>query len=59
MSVGSASTGRRQCIGRMLIPLDGSKTAEKVLPCARFIAGALKLPIELVAVVDIDSAIRF
>ena len=38
---------------RMLIPLDGSKTAEKVLPYARFVAGALKLPIELLAVVDI------
>ena len=38
---------------KILIPLDGSKTAEKVLPYARFLAGALKLPIELVAVVDI------
>jgi nucleotide-binding universal stress UspA family protein len=38
---------------RMLIPLDGSKTAEKVLPFARFVAGALKLPVELLAVVDI------
>jgi nucleotide-binding universal stress UspA family protein len=37
----------------MLIPLDGSKTAEKVLPYARFVAGALKFPIELLAVVDI------
>jgi nucleotide-binding universal stress UspA family protein len=38
---------------RMLIPLDGSKTAEKVLPYARFLASQLKLPIELLAVVDI------
>jgi nucleotide-binding universal stress UspA family protein len=38
---------------RILIPLDGSKTAEKVFPYARFLAGALKLPIELLAVVDI------
>lgn len=38
---------------KILIPLDGSKTAEKVLPYARFFAGALKLPIELLAVVDI------
>jgi nucleotide-binding universal stress UspA family protein len=37
----------------MLIPLDGSKTAEKVLPHARYLAGALKLPVELLAVVDI------
>jgi len=38
---------------RILIPLDGSKTAEKVLPYARFLAGSLKLPVELLAVVDI------
>lgn len=38
---------------KILIPLDGSKTAEKILPYARFFAGALKLPIELLAVVDI------
>ena len=38
---------------RILIPLDGSKTAEKVLPYARFLAGNLKLPVELLAVVDI------
>ena len=38
---------------RILIPLDGSKTAEKVLPYARFLATRLKLPVELLAVVDI------
>jgi nucleotide-binding universal stress UspA family protein len=38
---------------RMLIPLDGSRTAEKVLPYARFVAGTLKLPVELLGVVDI------
>ena len=32
---------------KILIPLDGSKTAEKVLPYARFLAGNLKLPVEL------------
>jgi nucleotide-binding universal stress UspA family protein len=37
----------------MLIPLDGSKTAEKVLPYARYLAGKLKLPVELLAVIDI------
>lgn len=37
---------------KMLIPLDGSKTAEKVLPYARFLAGKLKIPVELLAVVD-------
>src|SRR5262245_8668081 len=38
---------------KILIPLEGSKTAEKVLPYALFVSGALKLPIELLAVVDI------
>src|SRR5678816_447247 len=38
---------------KILIPLDGSKTAEKVLPYARFLAGSLKLTVELLAVVDI------
>ena len=41
---------------KLLIPLDGSKTAEKVLPFARILAGTLKLPIELLAVVDISAA---
>jgi len=38
---------------KMLIPLDGSKTAEKVLPFARALAATLKLPIELLEVVDV------
>jgi nucleotide-binding universal stress UspA family protein len=38
---------------RILIPLDGSKTAEKVLPYARYLAGKFKIPIELFAVFDI------
>jgi nucleotide-binding universal stress UspA family protein len=38
---------------KMLIPLDGSKTAEKVLPYARYLVGKLKIPIELLAVIDI------
>jgi nucleotide-binding universal stress UspA family protein len=41
---------------KLLIPLDGSKTAEKVLPFARILAGTLKLPIELLGVVDIGAA---
>jgi len=40
---------------RILIPLDGSTTAEQVIPYARTFARALKLPIELLAVVDIRS----
>jgi nucleotide-binding universal stress UspA family protein len=38
---------------RMLIPLDGSKTAEKVLPYARYLARGLKVPVELMGVIDI------
>jgi nucleotide-binding universal stress UspA family protein len=37
--------------------LDGSKTAEKVLPFARVLAQTLKLPIELLGVVDIATMV--
>ena len=37
----------------ILAPLDGSKTAEKVLPYARYLAGRFKIPVELLAVVDV------
>lgn len=38
---------------KILVPLDGSQTAEKVLPYARYLAGKFKVPVELLAVVDI------
>ena len=38
---------------KILIPLDGSKTAEKVLPYARFLARGLEIPIELLGVIDV------
>jgi nucleotide-binding universal stress UspA family protein len=38
---------------KILVPLDGSKTAENVLPYARFLAGKFKVPVELLAVLDI------
>jgi len=38
---------------KILIPLDGSKTAEKVLPYASYLASRLGIPVELLAVVDI------
>jgi nucleotide-binding universal stress UspA family protein len=38
---------------RLLVPLDGSKTAECVLPYARLLAAKLKLPVELLEVIDI------
>jgi nucleotide-binding universal stress UspA family protein len=44
---------------KMLIPLDGSKTAEKVLPYARFLAENLEVPVELLTAVDIaDLAVH-
>jgi nucleotide-binding universal stress UspA family protein len=41
---------------KILIPLDGSSTSEKVLPFARILAHTLKLPVELLEVVDISAA---
>jgi len=40
---------------RVLIPLDGSKVAGQVLPYARFFARRLKIPVELLGVIDPDS----
>jgi len=37
---------------KVLVPLDGSKTAENVLPYARCFARSLQVPVELMAVVD-------
>ena len=37
----------------ILVPLDGSKLAERVLPYVRFLAGRFKIPVELLAGVDI------
>ena len=38
---------------KILVPLDGSKTAENVLPLARSFARALQIPVELLGVIDI------
>lgn len=40
---------------RMLIPLDGSKAAEQVLPYSRFLAKTLGVPVEFLEVVDPES----
>jgi nucleotide-binding universal stress UspA family protein len=40
---------------KLLVPLDGSKTAEKALPFARLLAAALKIPVELLEIVDISA----
>ena len=40
---------------KLLVPLDGSKTAEKALPYARYLAQDKNLMIELLAVVDVAN----
>jgi nucleotide-binding universal stress UspA family protein len=40
---------------RILIPLDGSKTAEAVLPYARTVARKLNIPVDLLGVVDVAA----
>ncbi|HJU63890.1 MAG TPA: universal stress protein [Candidatus Binatia bacterium] len=44
---------------RMLVPLDGSKVAEQVLPYARFLAKSLGIPTELLGVVDPETLVAF
>jgi nucleotide-binding universal stress UspA family protein len=40
---------------KIVVPLDGSDAAEKALSYTRSLAGALKIPIELVEVIDISA----
>ncbi len=40
---------------RILVPLDGSHVSESVLPYARLFARTLKLPVELLRVVDPET----
>ena len=37
---------------RILVPLDGSKLSEQALPYVRLLAGALKIPIDLLNVFE-------
>jgi nucleotide-binding universal stress UspA family protein len=46
-------------IRRMLIPLDGSKVSEQVLPYARYLASKLEIPVDLLSVVDIVALSSF
>ncbi len=39
-------------VTKILVPLDGSAVAEQVLPYVRTLAGGLKIPVELMGVVD-------
>ena len=50
---GSANRKEGTMYKKILVPLDGSKTAEKVLPYVLTLARRLKLPVELLGVVDI------
>lgn len=43
---------------KILVPLDGSKTAENVLPFARCFARSLQIPVELMAVMDMAEIAR-
>lgn len=40
---------------RIVVPLDGSSVAEQVLPYARFLSEKLKVPVELLAVIDLAA----
>jgi nucleotide-binding universal stress UspA family protein len=52
-------TGRgERHVKKILVALDGSKTAEHALPLARALARALQAPVELLAVVDIAEVAR-
>ena len=44
--------------GKILVPLDGSPAAESVLSIARAIAGGLKVPVELLSVIDLVELAR-
>lgn len=44
---------------KILVPLDGSQLSEGVLPYARFFAKALKIPVELLQVVEPDVISAF
>jgi nucleotide-binding universal stress UspA family protein len=37
---------------KILVPLDGSKTAEAVLPYSKFLAETLHLPVQIVHAID-------
>jgi len=43
---------------KILVPLDGSKTAEHALPYARALAGTFKVPVQLVAAIDLAEMAR-
>jgi len=46
-------------IRKVLVPLDGSRLAEQILPYARLLAEAFKIPVELVGVDDAEARAPF
>ena len=46
-------------IKKILVPLDGSKLAEQVLPYARLFAEVYKAPVDLLSVDDVDAGASF
>jgi nucleotide-binding universal stress UspA family protein len=45
-------------IKKILVPLDGSKTAENALPLARFLTRRLELLVQLLSVIDLTELAR-
>jgi nucleotide-binding universal stress UspA family protein len=45
-------------VKKILVPLDGSKTAENALPLARFLARRLELLVQLLSVIDLTELAR-
>ena len=43
---------------KILVPLDGSRIAENALPYARVFARGLKVPVDLLCVIDLDEIVR-
>ena len=43
---------------KIIVPLDGSRSAENVLPYARVLARGLKIPVELLGVLDLADMVR-
>jgi nucleotide-binding universal stress UspA family protein len=48
--------GESNMYKKILVPLDGSKLAEGVLPYARFLVGAMQVPVDLIYVNDPETA---
>ena len=55
LNVGAPGDSEGTMYSKILIPLDGSRTAETILPYARYLAGKLKIPVHLMTVIDIAA----